>query len=54
MRWYKPIPGETKIKRKFALFPITIERETRWLEWVVIQYHYGYLYDEWFVDKFVD
>ena len=43
MRWYEPKSGDRKVKRKFALLPITIGKETRWLEWVKIQY--------WFSDR---
>lgn len=28
--------GDTRIIKKFALFPITIGHELRWLEWVKI------------------
>ena len=67
MRWYEHETGETKIKRKFALFPIKIGKETRWLEWVTIQYgfynnsqyydpniHITYRCYGWMVEKFVD
>lgn len=41
MRWNEPESGDEKIKRKFALFPITIDGETRWLEWVTIKYRFS-------------
>lgn len=41
MRWYKPRYRDTKIVTKFAFFPITIGRETRWLEKVTIKMEYG-------------
>ena len=41
MRWNEPETGDTKIKKRFALFPITIDGETRWLEWVVIKYRFS-------------
>ena len=67
MRWKEPNHGDIKIKKKFALFPITIGGETRWLEWVKIKYvyhsgifrdpkdYYNYCYyDGWRVVKFID
>lgn len=67
MRWYEHETGDKKIKRKFALFPIKIGKETRWLEWVTIQYEFynnSMYYDPklrmtyrchgWLIDKFVD
>jgi hypothetical protein len=56
MRWKEPIDGDVKIKKKFALFPITIKKETRWLEWVNIRYKYfedGWDYG-WMAMEFVD
>ena len=54
MRWHKPENGEVKIKRKFAFFPICINDETRWLEWVVIKYmyHNGDIYRDWNTNQF--
>lgn len=46
MRWKQPIHGDIKTKKKFAIFPITINYETRWLEWVNIRYKY--FEDCWF------
>lgn len=40
MRWTEPNDGDIKIKRKFALFPVCINDEHRWLEWVTIKYEY--------------
>lgn len=40
MRWNKPEDGEVKIKRKFAMLPIRIDDEIRWLEWVTVKYVY--------------
>ena len=56
MRWKKPNVGDIKTKRKFALLPICINRETRWLEWVTIEYVYGTDWHEegWFITRFVD
>lgn len=41
MRWYKPTMGDKKIVTKFALFPIQIKHEVRWLEKVTIEMEYG-------------
>lgn len=67
MRWNTPKDGDIKIKRKFALFPIEINNEVRWLEFVNIQYMYrekvyiqykndikGYIYTGWTLEAFVD
>ena len=60
MRWNinKINPNEPYIIEKFALFPICIQGEYRWLERVKIQAHYwidgdsGEKYVEY--DKFID
>lgn len=63
MRWKKsnknkPRPYEPYIIEKFAVFPICINNEYRWLERVKIQAHYwngpfsGLKYVEY--DKFID
>lgn len=60
MRWHvnKINPNEPYIIEKFALFPICIQGEYRWLERVKIQAHYGIddcsgeKYVEY--DKFID
>ena len=54
MRWTKPEDGQIKIKSKFAIFPICIDDETRWLEWVRIKYvyHNGTLRRDWNTNQF--
>lgn len=67
MKWIEPKSGDIKTKRKFALLPITIGKETRWLEWVVVQYRFSdfdlhsdpvthrvYRYYGWMEEKFID
>ena len=56
MRWKHPKNGDRKIKRKFALLPIAINYETRWLEWVNIEYEYydGIFDSYWIADRFID
>ena len=57
MRWTKPKYGDTKIERKFAILPITIEREARWLEWVTVKYEYYVNRDSlagWWPTEFID
>ena len=40
MRWTKTQYGDVKIKKKFAILPISINNEVRWLEWVTVKYEY--------------
>lgn len=66
MRWKLENPNnqDTKIERKFALFPIRIDEEVRWLEFVTIKYRFynRYYYrelglyekDVWIKESFVD
>lgn len=57
MRWQEPKDGDEKIVKKFALLPITLGRETRWLEFVTIKYIYaGYHHIRgcWYPDSFID
>ncbi|MGU9269768.1 hypothetical protein ACV3Z5_13800 [Clostridium perfringens] len=53
MRWKEPSVGDTRIKKYFAILPVTIKGETRWLEMVKVRERFGrYLcwYDEEFID----
>ena len=58
MRFGKRVEwGEEVIRTKFAFFPITINKETRWLERVKVAGHYwkgvsGNIY--WEKHRFVD
>ena len=52
MRLRKPYWGDKKIVTKFALFPIRIKREIRWLEKVTIEMEYGLTC--WLPMKFID
>lgn len=52
MRWHDPVFGETKIKSWFALFPITIDGETRWLEKVTVLYQYDHIFKKQFVPQY--
>ena len=62
MRWTKPKNGDTKIKKKFAILPIKINDEIRWLEWVTVKYQYytckwisnDYAVSDWFPEEFID
>ena len=40
MRFKKPDDGDVRIKEKFLLFPLMINRETRWLEFAKWQQEY--------------
>ena len=53
MRWKINIPRsmDEKIIMKFAILPICIKGEIRWLERVIIKCHY---YHGWHLDEFVD
>lgn len=56
MRWNKVKYGDTKVKRKFAILPITINDEVRWLEWVTIKYTYTVSKDciaGWYATEFI-
>ena len=45
MRWKTPKPSDGRIIKKFALLPIEINREVRWLETVYIfQTYYDGVY----------
>ena len=52
MRWEVPKYGDTKIKKKFALLPINLKGEVRWLEFVKIEYWRGF--SSWIPNKFID
>jgi len=67
MRWKEHDNGDVKIERKFALFPIKVDKETRWLEWVTVKYVYhsgtlvkdlrnckNYLLYGWVAEEFID
>jgi hypothetical protein len=57
MKWTKIKIGDQKIKRKFAILPIKVNDEVRWLEWVTVKYTY---YDNkdcvigWWATEFID
>lgn len=48
--------GETRIKRKFALLPIRIGSDWRWLEWVWVKQRFYHFYDGsfWEDEEFVE
>lgn len=45
MRFYKPDYRDKRVKTWFAVLPVTIDRETRWLEKVTVEQYY--LYGTW-------
>ena len=45
MRWTKPNLGDERIITIFALFPITLNNETRWLEKCTIKQRYEERYN---------
>ena len=55
MRWFKPDHGDYKVRSWFALFPVTVECETRWLERVTVKYRYdGVIKKDWEPLWFID
>lgn len=55
MRWQNKVKGERRIKTKFLLFPLTISRETRWLEYATMEEKYcDYALRKWIPIKFID
>jgi len=57
MRWIKAQYGDEKIKRKFAILPITVDDEVRWLEWATVKYTYCVNKDcisGWWATEFID
>jgi|GEM_PF-3472170 len=58
MRWKKPnIPrdGDTRVVKRFALFPIEAAGEVRWLEFVTVQQsYYEWLRRPWVNECFFD
>lgn len=49
MRWNKPVyqsprVGDTRIVKRFLLFPKTLNEETRWLEWAEIMQGFSCFY----------
>lgn len=55
MKIVLPNNYDRKVVKKFALFPITIHREIRWLEWVVVRYYYDdNNFYPWTPEKFID
>lgn len=57
MRWKNKQNGDIRIKEKFILFPITLDGETRWLEWVKLEEKYSfcpYTMNEWVPIRFIN
>lgn len=60
MRWVTPIGpnfGELRMRRWFAMLPVKIGRETRWMEYVTVLQEYGKKNDWttcWHNRKFVE
>jgi len=42
MRWKHPEQYDTRVIKTFAIFPIRLGDETRWLEWVYINQVYKF------------
>ena len=56
MRWTRPETGEKRQRTFWALFPVRIGLETRWLERVTVEYLYERTpsSDGWYAQRFVD
>lgn len=54
MRWMRPRDRDFRIIRRFALFPICINREYCWLETVYIEQKYNDYALAWVNKRFVD
>ena len=57
MRWNLKEEGDTKVRKFFALLPIVINNEARWLEWVRVRYRLHYNWAEgwsWRRERFID
>lgn len=57
MRWKRVQTGDERIVRRFALFPICINNDVRWLEWCLIKqqtYDVSYYINPWFNVSFID
>ncbi len=54
MRWYRHHHGKTRVVKRFALFPIEIAGECRWLEICYIKQKYNFWLEMWFNEEFVE
>ena len=59
MRFVEPKLGTERVKTWFALFPVRVGRETRWLEKVTVEQKYTLVnfddpYEDWYNVKFID
>lgn len=54
MRWTRPRPRETRIKSWFALLPVQIDYDIRWLETVKVEQMYSSYDGVWKNQSFVD
>jgi hypothetical protein len=56
MRWYRPQPGDFRVKTFFAWIPVMVETEARWLEQVIVRQRYvsGFSGSCWVTVEFID
>ena len=65
IKFVEPELGTERVKTWFALFPITIQRETRWFERVTVKQEYKEIvsfdinglpepHEDWYNVKFID
>lgn len=54
MKIILPKNGERRIKRKFAILPVIVQKEIRWLENIEIVQTYSEFWGKWLNDYFID
>ena len=54
MRIMRPSNNDTRIIKRFAIIPVGIDKEIRWLEFVYIEQIYSDFYGSWLNNRFVD
>lgn len=54
MRWHKPYHAKKRVIKRFALLPIGIRGEWRWLEICYIKQRYDFKSGTWFNEEFVE
>ena len=53
MRWHTPKDKETRVIKRFALLPIVIKGEVRWLETCYIKQSYNFILVSWWNEEFL-
>ena len=53
MRWHQPHHGKVRVVKRFALFPMRVYGEYRWLETCYIKQEYNFWQECWENVKFL-